>query len=229
MDLLTRHEGDTVLVSPTGRLDLSTYAELRDGLLKQVAEQPAVLVVELTERFEIGSDTLAAVFATVRVRIAPWSGVRLVLVPTTTEHRKLLERTGVGRFVHTYATVRDARSHTPARRREEIQLPRGDGVADAARRFVLRVCDRWHAGPATVSAVLMAGEMVENTLRHTTGAPTVRVEHFHTNLVVTVRDNEPWHDGPHGRGIASFERLATAWGKTTTLDGGKIVWVSVSL
>lgn len=228
MELLTRHEDDTVLVSPTGRLDLSTYVELRDGLLKQAAEQPSALVVELTDAFEIGSDTLASVFATVCMRIAPWSGVRLMLVPTTRRHRAMLERTGVARFVHTHRSVTDARQQPLRRCRDEVQLPHDPTAANLARQFVLRACGRWHVAEQTVSAVLIAGELVENAVKHTASPPTLRVEHFGTHLVLTVRDGEPWQMTRPGRGTALLERLATTWGRAGTLDGGKLVWAALS-
>ncbi|TWP50879.1 hypothetical protein FKR81_17480 [Lentzea tibetensis] len=229
MDLATRCEDDVVLVSPVGRLDLSTYVALRDGLLKQVAEQPPAVVVELTAAFEIGSDTLASVFATVWLRIAPWSGVRLALVPATVRHQRMLARTGVARFVPTYRSVADALSSPRERCRDEIQLPRDHTAAGMARQFVLRACDNWSVQPAAVRAVLIAGELVENVMKHTRSAPTLRIERFPRHLAVAVRDGEPWRDGPPARGAALFDRLAGAWGHNTTLNGGKLVWATVAL
>lgn len=229
MNLVTRCEDDAVLVAPVGRLDLSTYVALRDGLLKQVAEQPSAVVVELTDDFEIGSDILASVFATVWLRIAPWSGVRLALVPGTVRHQHMLARTGVARFVPTYRSVTEARATPQERCRDEIHLPRGYQAAGAARQFVLRACDSWNIQPASVRAVLLAGELVENVLKHTRSEPTLRIERFPRHLTVAVRDAEPWSDGQPGRGTALFDRLASAWGYNTTLNGGKLVWTTVAL
>jgi anti-anti-sigma regulatory factor len=229
MDLVTRDCDGIVLVSPEGRLDLSTYVQLRDGLLKHAAEQPSAVVVELTDAFEIGSDSLASVFSTVWLRIAPWSGVRMMLVPLTTRHQRMLARTGVGRFVPTYSSGAEARSSPVDRCRAEVQLHRDNAAANTARMFVLRECDRWDVKAATVSIVLIAGELVENALKHTDSAPTLRVERFPRHLTVAVRDGEPMGDGPPARGTALLGRLANAWGHSTTLDGGKLVWATVSI
>lgn len=64
MTLRAVGHGTVVVLTPAGRLDLSTYEEFHDGNLRQVAEQPSGGVVVLGAGFELGSDPLTRVFAT---------------------------------------------------------------------------------------------------------------------------------------------------------------------
>ncbi|GAA1305500.1 STAS domain-containing protein [Saccharothrix xinjiangensis] len=225
--------GDVVLLSPVGRLDLSTYVGMRDGLLKHVAEQPHAVVVVLGPDLELGSDPLAAVFAAVWMRCCRWPGVPLMLVATTERHRRMLGRTGLSRFVpcHDRLDAALAVATTPARRhRNEMQLPPDTDAPHLARDFARRTCLKWnlrHAGPR---AVLLAGELVEITRAHAGSTLVLRIERFPDQLTVAVR-----HTGPSPRAagrrldLTRIRRLSTACGNTPTLDEGRVLWAAIGI
>ncbi|MGM1063468.1 hypothetical protein [Saccharothrix sp. Mg75] len=229
--------GDAVLVRPVGRLDLSTYAHLRDGLLKHAADQPAALLVVLDEDFEIGSDPLATVFATTWMRVARWPAVPFVLVARERVHREVLTRTGVARFVPYHEGLDRALAavrQLPLRHRDEIQLPAAPLARVLARSFVRERCGAWHLPRLTTSAVALADELVANALLHTDSAPVLRIDLFPRRLTVAVHDTSPVlppapGPGAGARGLAVVEALSTAWGSNHTLDGGKVVWASLAV
>ncbi|GAA3463660.1 hypothetical protein GCM10018963_56730 [Saccharothrix longispora] len=226
-----------MLLRPVGRLDLSTYAHLRDGLLKHAADQPTALLVVLDEDFEIGSDTLAALFVTVWMRVARWPDVPFALVAREPVHRAVLTRTGVTRFMPCYEEVGQALAaveELPLRRRDEIQLPAAPLAAVLARSFVRERCGTWHLPRLVLPAVALADELVANALLHTDSAPVLRIDLFPHRFTVAVHDTSPVLPGSPGsgagaRGLAMVETLSSAWGSNHTLDGGKVVWASLEI
>src|ERR1044072_1183765 len=60
-----------------------------------------------------------------------------------------------------------------------------------ARRFVLDVCSDWPVGPRVREAVVIANELVENTLLHTYSAPMLRLELRRGMLTIAVYDDNP--------------------------------------
>ncbi|MFT7841663.1 STAS domain-containing protein [Saccharothrix sp. BKS2] len=225
--------GDVVLLSPVGRLDLSTYVGMRDGLLKHVAEQPHAVVVVLGPDLELGSDPLASVFAAVWMRCCRWPGVPLLLVATAERHRRMLERTGLARFVpcHERLDTALAVATAPTRRhRNEMQLPADTDAPHLARDFARRTCLKWDLRQASPRTVLLAGELVDITRAHTSSALVLRIERFPDQLTVAVRHAGPSPRGaPHRLDLTRVHRLSTACGNTPTLDEGRVVWAAITL
>ncbi|MEJ2856092.1 MULTISPECIES: STAS domain-containing protein [unclassified Saccharothrix] len=236
LDLRARARGEVMLLSPAGRLDLTTYVGLRDGLLKHVAEQPAAVVVVLGPALEVGSDTLAGVFGAVWLRCCRWPGVPVVLVATTDRHRRLISRTGLHRFLPCHDRLSTALASIgvpPPRRRDQAVLPADIDASDLARDFTRRTCQTWGGlHEVTARAVLLSAELVVIARRLAGRATTVelRVERTVRQLTLAVRytDAKP---GRRTRGpdLTRLHRLATACGCTPTLDRGDIVWAAVAL
>lgn len=233
LSLRALHRGEVVLLSPVGRLDLSTYVRMRDGLLKHVAEQPHAVIVVLGPDLELGSDPLASVFAAVWMRCCRWPGVPLLLVATTARHRDLLQRTGLSRFVPCHDrldTALAAATSPPRRQRNEMQVPEDADACHLARDFARRTCLKWNLREASPRAVLLTGELVEITRSHTNAPLVLRIERFPDQLTVAVR-----HTGPSPRGAARrldltrIHRLSTACGNTPTLDEGRVLWAAIAL
>jgi anti-sigma regulatory factor (Ser/Thr protein kinase) len=231
-------DGVTV-VRPVGRLDLSSYAPLRDSLLKMLAEQPAGLIVELDE-LEVDVSTSLTVFATVWMRASRWPNVPFSLIVPGGRIRWLLQRSGITRFAPMHGTLNEALASlgaAPARRRVQLELPHELGSPRRARRFADDICRSWQVPPdLAVEIVLVASELVENALLFTSSDCVLRMELREGLLSVAVRDSSPWPpvlntplpDQHDGRGLVLVERTAAAWGWMPA-SGGKVVWATFAL
>jgi anti-anti-sigma factor len=235
----TRYTEGVAVVRPVGRLDLSSYAPLRDALLKLLAEQPAGLVVDL-EQLEVDVSTSLTVFATVWMRASRWPNVPFALVAPPGRVQWLLKRSGIPRFAPLHGELADALSAlgaAPTRRRVQLELPHELGSPRRARRFVEDTCRAWEVPPEqTIDVAMVASELVENALLFTSSDSVLRLELREGLLSVAVRDSSPWPpvlttpppDHDDGRGLIIVERTATAWGWMPA-SGGKVVWATFSL
>ncbi|MFD0206635.1 MULTISPECIES: ATP-binding protein [Saccharothrix] len=227
------------VVRPTGRLDLTTYRELRDGLLKCAVDEPTAVIVRLDDGFECVTPVFLSVFATVWLRVAEWPGVPLMLVGESPGHRRALASSGrsgaavgaVPRFAGLRAALA-AVGRPPERTRDEMQLP-GELISGLlAREFVREVCERRSVTHFAHDAVTVATELVENAVRHARSAPVLRLELRGHRLTVAVRDESPDPPKepkpeplrPRGWGLTIVSALSRTWGCYPWPRGGKVVW-----
>ncbi|WP_309117085.1 ATP-binding protein [Saccharothrix sp.] len=227
-------EAGAAVVHPVGRLDLSTYAQFRDGLLKFALAEPLAVVVVLDDGFEVATRAVMSVFTTVWMRVSEWPGVPLLLVGASREHRRLLDEGGAGTFVRHFPSVREAIADArrrPDRRRDETWLPASPVSALMARRFVRDTCARWHLHDVLEDALLVVTELVENAVDHARSAPHLRLELRDRALAIAVRDDAaapPVRRAPGprpgGRGVALVAKVSRVWGHTPWPAGGKVVW-----
>ncbi|CAL9550746.1 hypothetical protein SUDANB95_04393 [Actinosynnema sp. ALI-1.44] len=227
-------EAGATIVRPSGRLDLSTYAHLRDSLLKCALEGPSAVVVVLDDGFEVATPAVMSVFTTVWMRVSEWPGVPVVLVGAGADHRRALAAGGAGRFVRHYPSVHDAlvaAEQRPDRRRDETWLPESSVSALMARQFVRETCVRWDVRDVLDDALLVVTELVQNAVEHACSAPHLRLELRGPTLTIAVHDGatDPprRRDGgttPGGRGVRLVERVSRVWGHTSWPGGGKVVW-----
>jgi hypothetical protein len=226
----TDADGVTV-VTPLGRLDLSTYGPLRDSLLKCAAGTPSALVVRLGPDFEVASRAMLALFTTVWMKISQWPDIPLVLACETEIHRHDLKRSGAGRFVTTAAGVPEALAilrRSPPRRFHRVQLPNSPTAPLIARTEVRDVCARWDVASLTGDAVFVASELTENVVRHARSESVLRLELRPGALSIAVRDTDPrlavltTEEGP--RGLEMVDQMCVAWGTMPHAGGGKVVW-----
>jgi anti-sigma regulatory factor (Ser/Thr protein kinase) len=238
--LTTRQEDGCTVVRPAGRLDLSTYASFRDSLLKYAAEEPRAVIAELGDEFEIASPTLATVFSVVWMRVSEWPGVPVMVVSECDRHSAALTSSGVARFVPLHGTVRaalDAVGQPVERRRHEVTLPAAAVSSRLAREFVRGTCRRWGVEAVVDDAALIASELTENVVQHTSSAPVLRVELRGDRFTVAVRDDDPRSpqarelttDRVGGRGIPIVEAISRAWGCSPAAHGGKVIWAVLAL
>jgi anti-sigma regulatory factor (Ser/Thr protein kinase) len=233
------HDGAAV-VEAYGRLDLSTYADFRDRLLKIAAEEPTALIVHLTDDFNVTSTAELSVFTTVWMRVSEWPGVPVMVVAGDHHHRKALAVTGVTRFVPHFPSVRealDAVGKPRARRRHEVVLPRSTSSPRLARAFVRDTCARWNLLPLVDDAVLVVSELVENSVRHAGSGAMLRLELRTGQFVIAVHDEDAdppelrplTLDQPGGRGLPLVEALSRAWGTSPHPGGGKVIWAVLAI
>ncbi|MFD1146570.1 ATP-binding protein [Saccharothrix hoggarensis] len=233
---LNRTEVDgAVVVRPTGLLDLTTYRDLRDGLLKCAAGQPRAVIVRLADGFRCATPAFMSVFTTVWMRVSEWPGVPILLVGESPEHREVLDSGGGGRLVPRFTALDSALAALDQpldRRRDEIHLPEALVSGLLARDFVREACGRWRVDHLAESAVTVATELVENAVRHARSAPVLRLELRGGRLTIAVRDDSPEVPEqreaealrPGGRGITIIASLSRIWGCSPWPRGGKVVW-----
>jgi GAF domain-containing protein/anti-sigma regulatory factor (Ser/Thr protein kinase) len=119
----------------------------------------------------------------------------------------------------------------------EIELEPVAGSAQAARDFVARALDDAGLQAQAESAVLLASELVTNSVRHAGSALTVAVAIGQAAVRVEVRDRSPrlpamresmLSDDEWGRGLVLVDALAARWG-AERLPSGKRVWFELDL
>lgn len=231
--LVPEYRAGAIAVTATGVLDLVSYPALRDGLLKIATEAPEGLIADI-DGVRVDDQTMMSVFSVVAMRISDWPGVPFALVTGRPEHRVALAARSVDRFVQVYedfGTAESSLAH-PSRRRAVQALTHSDASSGLARRFIKRVCDVWSVPEFTDDALLIGTELVENAIRHTVSAPTLRLELRRGILTVAVADDDP---APAvllervsalepGLGLRMVAQTARVWGCNRTWSGGKVVW-----
>lgn len=237
--VVTKHpHGRAVVVRPHGVLDLSTYAALRDALLKCAADDPSGIVVDLSE---LAADRVSSlsVFPTVALRISPWPGVPLVLAAPGGDLAGLLAGSAVARFVPVHDRVDvalEALSGPCPRRLARTRFVTGASAPGAVRSWVREICVRWSVTPVD-GPVLVASELATNVVTHTTSEElVVRLEMRPAGLSVAVADADPRPPalGPGGvvptvSGLVLVDMLSRVWGHSPRWDGGKVVWAVLAL
>lgn len=220
-----REQGAALVVRPTGRLDLSTYPELRDELLACAAEEPAAVIVDL-DALEIGSAALLALFTRLAARLAAWPAVPLVVAVTDPRARRVVERVGLARRVSVRPSVTDALAGLPvsARSEWEEQLPPTPEAARLGRRCVQEACRRWDVDALAQDAALLVSELVEFSLGCGCRRLDLRIELRSDGLDVVVRDDLPpttryGGGGDHVDPWHVVEGLAAVCGCTGASDG----------
>ncbi|WP_349239299.1 ATP-binding protein [Streptomyces sp. CC224B] len=121
--------------------------------------------------------------------------------------------------------------------------PRGPGIARLTLRAVL---DAHGLADLGDRAELLASELATNSVRHTQGPASVRLQWLHPVLRVSVWDMDPevpalpgrsTPAGPHadgGRGLLILDLVADRWGGCAVGDrpqgpGGKTLWFELTL
>jgi len=226
-----REQGAALVVRPAGRLDLSTYPELRDELLACAAEEPAAVIVDL-DALEIGSAALLSLFARVGSRMAAWPAVPLVVAVTDPRARDVVERVGLARRIVVRPSVTDALAGLPlatAQRHEwEEQLPPTPEAARLGRRCARDACHRWGVDALAQDAALLVSELVEFSVGCGCRNLHLRLELRSDGLGVLVRDDlgSTARYGGGGQQVDPWqvvEGLAATSGCTDARDG-RTLW-----
>ncbi|MBN6036861.1 ATP-binding protein [Amycolatopsis sp. 195334CR] len=229
--------GATV-VTPAGRLELSTYRELRDHLTKAGTDCPRAVIVDL-RGLDIVSATALAVFTTIHSRLDQWPGVPLLLADGNEHNKQLLTTNRTRRYVPVHDSVADALDaiEDPAPRRvDRVELANDLGSARLARGFMREVGTAWGVtGPLLNDAILLVSELVTNVVVHTRSPAEVRTELRRGLLSVSVSDEVPGTVAVrdpgldlHGvGGLLLVAQTALAWGCMPTTGGGKVVWATL--
>ena len=229
-------DGDTLVVTLTGRLGLQDVAPLRTRLLKCLAEQPEAVLVDLAG-LSVGEPLALAVLTAVVRQAARWPGIPMLFCAPTTTTRTLMNR-GAYHRLPTFSSVAVARAHVGNDQRlpsliDDV-LP-VSGAARQARDVATDACLRWDLPHLIAPASLIASELVSNVVDHARTMATLRLSLLRRYLNIAVRDGSPDEPvktagmsptAPAGRGLLLVEECAHSWGWLPT-DGGKVVWASL--
>jgi hypothetical protein len=228
------HAGASVVVAE-GTLDAASYAKLRDTLLKAAADAPCAVLVDL-DRMGVHSPVALALFPSVAAKIAAWPGIPLILVVADEAKHRVLAAYRMRRYIPVHRSLEEAViaiGDPPPRRVARLDLPYGPAGFALAHDFVTEWCERWQVSEGrTADALRIATALVDNTIRHTREAPSIRVELRRGMFTVAVYDGDPRPARPRTdpatgaeHGLAVVEDLCRTWGNTPTYAGGKAVWV----
>jgi len=223
-----------LVVAAEGVLNLRLSASLWRTVVKCLAEEPAAVVVDLSDlRLE---RTSVATFSALARVAAERPGTSFGVCGASPEATRLFETMGVARTVPSWATVAEAVEHVrdpPSRRRIKKRIASSPQAPALGRRLVMQACRGWSVHPeVTAAASMVTSELVTNAVVHAGGDLQVTVELAGAVLIVSVRDKSPTPPRPgrpvagqeHGRGLAIVAELSRSWGTVQTADGGKVVW-----
>jgi len=232
--------GDALVVSPAGLLEVATAPQLRDQLLKCMADQPRAVIVKLQKLVLAKAYTLS-VFTSVARQTAGWSGIPLILVTGTGHTREVQQHYQVvARFIPVFPDLPSAMAsmhQPPSRQVMRLHLAADPYSSVVARRFVASTCELWRSEEISDDAVAIVSELVSNAVLHARTNSVLRLELRRQLLTVALADGDPTFPvrcsspptEPGGLGLGIIDTLATAWGTNPTSNGGKIVWATIRI
>lgn len=230
-----RHLFDREQPCPTirliGVLDSGTASRVRSALLNGLAEQPAALLVDVSETVVAEPEAVRVLGDVVR-ETADWPAARLAIyAPVDAD---VWRSSGLAVW-----PSRDAAftAFGPAEPSRQITLSL-DPIVGAARRsreLVVEACTRWHLPELVGPASIVVTEMANNVVAHARTMMTVRLAVRGSGMTVAVQDHNttiPRFTGPvaptsyGGRGLLLIDSVAHRWGNLR-LDDGKVVWAII--
>src|SRR6201991_1162774 len=120
--------GKVRVLTLVGALNATTYAPIRDTIVKAALDEPDSVVIDVTE-LTVREDPASAVFTTARWQIAETTNVPLAMVCAPGQGRNGAQRNGISRYVPMYETLESALLELSAdglhryRRRSRASLP----------------------------------------------------------------------------------------------------------
>jgi ABC-type transporter Mla MlaB component len=208
-----------------GRLSRATIATLRNAAEKALAEQPDLLVIDLSRVVLV--DRLAVrVLPAITDRAAAWPSTRVAVAGAARDvQRELRLPGGIGTIVwfSDLDAAIAAGTAPPGPTLIRMRLPEQACAGAMARAAIagLRV------GGIRDRAEVVATELVNNAVQHARAPLELRLHHA-TRLHISVRDGEPSlvPRAGAGYGLDIVRRFATTW-SWRPIAGGKVVWAVV--
>src|SRR5271155_6237509 len=99
--------GNVRVLTLVGALNATTYARIRDTIVKAALDEPDSVVIDVTE-LSVREDPASAVFTSDRWQMAEWPNVPLAMVCAHGQGRNAAQRNGITRHVPVYATLESA-------------------------------------------------------------------------------------------------------------------------
>lgn len=221
------------VVSAHGRLVPASVPDLRDSLVKLLADGVPVLL----DLAELHMDWAPApeLFVTAVTAAGGWPLARLVLFGADAHAADRLRACRVPDSVPLARTLDDAAALVevrPARLSCGLDLPPEQVSVYRAREFLRDACHRWGI-PERPDVATVVTELVTNAVVHAGTSIRLRLVLDRSGLRVSVRDRrrrplpdpaDP--DAPRGHGLRTVARLSRTWGVLLYGDG-KAVWAQL--
>jgi anti-anti-sigma regulatory factor len=240
LTIRTARSFPVAVVSLRGTLGPASTPRLSNALRKHIADQPALIVLDLSEAAAPGPAALGALGDALR-SAATVPGIPVVLLVPDSALAERIHGSGLDRrapLVADHAAALDVASREPLPRQHALRhLPPDPVILRAVRRVVAQACDAWGISRLTPLVELVATEVVTNAIEHAGTACDVTLALRGQYLQLAVRDGSPFpprragSDGiaaPGGRGLVVVDGLTSGWG-WTPLEDGKLVWALIAL
>lgn len=224
-----------LVLTIAGTLDSTTYHQIRDNVIKAALDEPPAVIVDVTDLHAPAVSAWAA-FTSARWHVSAWPDVPVVLVCHHAEGRAAIRRSGITRYVPVHAdesaAARSVDEPHALRRRVRAVIHPGPGCLGYARTLLTQWLAVWDRSDMALTAGTVATILIENTLEHTAGTPTLILEAVEDRATVAVSDEstkpaarqEDSVAGAHTvSGLAIVSALSRCWGNSPTA-GGKTVW-----
>jgi len=159
-------DAPVAVVRLSGRLDLATAVDVRTALYKALTEQPAAIVVDLSD-LTVHDDVTLTVFLAFARSAAGWPGCPVLLCGAAGTLAGALDRMGIHRALPVHPDRASALAHArrlPAPWQYEYALPDSPSASTVARRAVAEACDAWRLPRLVEDAELVVTELVSNAV-----------------------------------------------------------------
>lgn len=227
---------DGCALTVVGVLHGSTYAGLRDTIIKAVLDEPRSLIIDVTG-LTYRDESVLAVFTAARWQVGEWPDIPIGLVCAHQRGRDALQRNGIARYIPVYPTLSLAADGLLAdgrrryRRRARVTLPAVRGSARHCRELIREWLTAWSRTDFAHAVSIVATELVENALAETNSAISLRLETDGATVTVAVQHTSATH--PHApasddtiSGLDLVTGNCRVWGTYTTA-AGTTVWAVV--
>src|SRR6201996_700012 len=229
--------GQVRVLTLVGALDATTYAPIRDAIVRAALDEPDSVVIDVSELI-VREDPAWAVFTSARWQIVEWPNVPLAMVCAHSQGRNGAQRNGITRYVPMYATLESALAELSAdglhryRRRSRASLPSQRSSIRTCRELTTQWLTEWARTDfiyvvSTVATELVEAALVDTdrnfALRLETDGSTVSVAIQHVGIVSPVRRKSA-RDNVSGLDLVAGN--SRAWGNYTT-TAGNTVWAVV--
>lgn len=234
--LAIRKGGPDGHLTADGVLDRTTYAALRESLVKAARQEPPAIIVDVASLHVPDSGAWSA-FLSARWQIS--ADIPIVLVCPSRLAREAIARDGLSHFVPAYTTDKAAERAVARLRRRKlqrvaVQLPANLGSLRESRQLVRDLLTTWSQEELIPVALVVVNVLVENVLEHTGSEPVVIVESDGVTATVALSDGssapavrlESSGSGIDVSGLAIVAALSRGWGSTPT-SAGKTVWAII--
>ena len=229
--------GQVRVLTLVGALDATTYAPIRDAIVRAALDEPDSVVIDVTG-LSVREDPAWAVFTSARWQIVEWPNVPLAMVCAHGQGRNAAQRNGITRYVPVYPDLDSALAELSVdglrryRRRSRASLPAQRSSIRRCRELTAGWLTEWARNDFIYVVSMVATELVEAALADTdrdfalrleTDGSTVSVAIQHVGIVNPVHRKSP-RDNVSGLDLVAAN--SRAWGNYTT-TAGNTVWAVV--
>ena len=229
--------GKVCVLTLVGALNATTYAPIRDTIVKAALDEPDSVVIDVTE-LSVREDPAWAVFTSARWQIAEWPNVPIAMVCAHGQGRNGAQRNGITRYVPIYSTLESALAELSAdglhryRRRARASLPSQRSSIRTCRELTTQWLTEWARTDFIHVVSTVATELVEAALVDTDSE--FRASTGNRRVDGVGGDTTRWHRNPVRRkstrdNVSGLDLVAAnsrAWGNYTT-SAGNTVWAVV--